>query len=115
MPDDTHSNSGFGPKAPIDGGSLSVQDALVVVAIRLIGSDIRRNPSARRHIIALARSTPLLMDDDYGATERRIKQLAGLAGTAEMNDLFARALERLRDGYRKEALRWAAVAGRVAS
>lgn len=86
---------------------MTVQDALLVVAIRLIGSDIRRNPSARRHILALARSTPLLMDEDYGANEARLRQLVAWAGTARMNDLFAAALDLLRKDCRREALRWA--------
>jgi hypothetical protein len=88
--------------------TLSIRDALLVVAIRLIGSDIRRNPSARRHILALARSTPLLMDEDYGATEARLTQLVAWAGTARMDDLFTSALDLLREKGRREALRWAA-------
>ena len=89
--------------------SMSVQDALIVLAIRLIGGDIRQNPSAKQHIIALARATPLFLVEDYGQTEKRINRFVNWAGSATMDDLFNRALEKLKGEYRREALQWAAV------
>jgi hypothetical protein len=88
---------------------LSVQDALIVLAVRLMGRDIRHNPSARQHIIALARAAPLFRAEDYGQTEGRINRFVNRAGTKVMDDLFAQALNRLRADYRREALAWSAV------
>ena len=88
---------------------MSVQDALIVLAIRLMGGDIRRNPSARRHIIALARATPLFLMEDYRQTQGRVDHFINWAGTTIMDDLFAHALDQLRGPYRLEALEWSAI------
>ena len=98
-------SSSFGKTAD----AMPVQDALVILAIRLVGSGIRRDPSLRQHIIALARSTPVFLSEDYATTEGRINRFAAWAGKAAMNDLFARALDILRGGHRQEALAWAAL------
>jgi hypothetical protein len=89
--------------------SMSVQDALIVLAIRLMGGDIRRNPSAQKHIVALARAMPLFLMEDYEQTQGRINRFVNWAGTTAMDDLFARALDKLRGAYRREALEWSAV------
>ncbi len=89
-------------------GFLSVQDALIVLAIRMIGGDIRRNPSARQHIIALARATPLFLMEDYDETKGRLDGFLSRAGTTAMDDIFARALDRLKGACRREALAWSA-------
>jgi hypothetical protein len=108
MSDDPRKKDGLASNHPLAADGLTVEDAFLVLAIRLIGSEVRRNSSARQHIIALARATPPLMTEDYGATKARLRQLAEWAGTAVMDELFARALEMLRDGYRRETLAWAA-------
>jgi hypothetical protein len=107
-------NSSRNEKAPMssyefEGASLSVQDALIVLAIRLMGDAIRENPPARQHIIALARSTPLFSTEDYKSTEERINRFVNWAGMPVMDDLFAEALEVLRGPYRRDALAWVAV------
>jgi len=89
--------------------ALAVQDALIILAIRMMGGDIRRNPSARQHIIALARATPLFLTEDYEQTRGRLNRFAGRAGTADMDDLFACALDRLKGSHRREALAWSAI------
>ncbi|MGD9330621.1 MAG: hypothetical protein PVJ53_04875 [Desulfobacterales bacterium] len=89
--------------------SMSVQDALIVLAIRLMGSNIRQNPSAKQHIIALARATPRFIVEDYKQTEKRINRFVNWAGSSTMDDLFNRALEKLSGDYRHEALQWASV------
>jgi hypothetical protein len=89
-------------------GSMSVQDALLVLAIRLVGGDIRRNPSARQHIMALARATPFFLMEDYRQTQDRLNRFINWAGTTTMDDLFAHALNQLQGVYRREALEWSA-------
>jgi hypothetical protein len=88
--------------------TMSVQDAFVVLAVRLIGSTIRNDPSARQHIMALARGTQLFRMENYNETGRRLNRFVIWAGTPAMDDLFARALDILRTRYRAEALRWVA-------
>jgi len=88
--------------------AMAVQDALIILAIRMMGGDIRQNPSARQHIIALARATPLFLTEDYARTRRRLDRFAGRAGTTDMDDLFACALDRLKGVHRAEALEWSA-------
>jgi hypothetical protein len=88
--------------------AMSVQDALIVLAIRLMGGEIRRNPAARQHIIALARATPLFMMEDYRQTQDRVNRFINWAGTTTMDDLFAHALNQLQGSYRREALEWSA-------
>lgn len=109
MTDEHRKEAPSAPRHSMAPEALTVQDALLVLAIRLIGSEVRSNSSARRHIIALARSTPLLMGEAYGETEKRLKTLSNWAGTAVMDELFARALAILRSDYRREALAWASV------
>lgn len=92
-----------------EAGSLSVQDALIILAIRIVGDEIRRSPSARQHILALARATPLFRMEDYAETEGRFNRFVNWAGTTTMDDLFIRALEKLRGAYRGEALAWSAI------
>jgi hypothetical protein len=89
--------------------SMSVQDALIVLAIRLMGGDIRRSPSSRQHIIALARATPLFLIEDYHRTRDRVDRFINWAGTSTMDDLFAHALGQLQGSYRREALEWSAI------
>ena len=89
--------------------SLSLQDALMILAIRIVGDEIRRSPSARQHILALARATPLFLVEDYAQTEKRFNGFVNWAGTTTMDDLFSRALEKLRGAYRREALDWSAI------
>jgi hypothetical protein len=89
--------------------SMSVQDALIILAIRLMGGDIRQNPSARRHIIALARATSLFLMEDYHQTEGRIDHFINWAGTTVMDDLFTHALDQLQGPYRRKALEWSAI------
>jgi hypothetical protein len=89
--------------------SMSVQDALIVLAIRLMGRDIRRSPSSRQHIIALARATPLFLMEDYHRTRDRVNRFINWAGTTTMDDLFGHALGQLQGSYRREALEWAAI------
>ena len=96
------------PAYEFQAASMSVQDALIVLAIRLVGGDIRRNPSARQHIIALARATPLFLMEDYGQTQDRVNRFINWAGTTTMDDLFAHALDQLRCSHRREALEWSA-------
>lgn len=88
--------------------AMSVQDALIVLAIRLMGDTLRKNPPARQHIFALARSTPLFMMEDYKVTEGRINRFVNWAGTPAMDELFAHALKKLGGPYRRDALEWAA-------
>ena len=108
MEDPKRRASGSSASAGRAPGDLSVRDALVVLAIRMMGGDLRDNPSARQHIVALARATPLLMDEPYGASEERIMRFVASAGTAAMDDLFAQALAMLRQDHREAALQWAA-------
>lgn len=89
--------------------SMAVQDALVVLAVRLVGADLRRNQSARQQIIALARAAPLFRMESYDQTERRINRYVNWAGTPVMDELFPRALDILRGNFRGDALEWAAV------
>jgi hypothetical protein len=108
MNDAKHSAAGSKTSPARETPSLSVRDALVVLAIRLMGGDLRNNPSARQHIVALARATPLLMNEPYDASEKRIMRFVETAGTSAMDDLFAEALALLRQDHREEALQWAA-------
>ena len=109
MEDPKPRTSGSPASADRAATALSVRDALVVLAIRMMGGDLRANPSARQHIVALARATPLLMDEPYGTSEERIMRFVATAGTAAMDDLFAEALALLRQDHREAALQWAAV------
>lgn len=92
-----------------EAGPLSVQDALIILAVRIKGQQLRRNPSAQQHIVALARATPLFLVEDYEQTEERINRFVNWAGTTTMDDLFDRALQILRGDRRRDALVWAAV------
>jgi len=89
-------------------GSLSIQDALIILAIRLVGGSIRRNPSAQQHIVALARAMPLFTMEDYEQTQGRINRFINWAGTDSMDDLYAKALEKVKGAYRDDALQWSA-------
>lgn len=108
--EDSASKEGPPPRpcaSPTD--TMAVQDALIILAIRMMGGDIRQNPSARQHIIALARATPLFFEEDYDQTQGRLNRFTDRAGTAAMDDLFARALDRLKGSHRREALAWSAI------
>lgn len=88
--------------------SLSTRDAFVVLAIRLMGGDVRNNPSARQHIVALSRANPFFRDEAYAASEDRVLRFASWAGSTAMDGLFARSLDLLRRKRSQEALQWAA-------
>jgi len=92
-----------------EAGPLSVQDALMILAIRIVGDGIRRRPPAQQHILALARAASLFRMEDYAHTKGRFNRFVNWAGTATMDDLFSRALEKLRGVYRHEALEWSAI------
>lgn len=92
-----------------EAASMSVQDALIVLAIRLMGDALRENSPAQQHIIALARLTPLFTTEDYKSTEDRINRFVNWVGMPVMDDLFAEALKILRGPYRRDALVWVAV------
>jgi hypothetical protein len=108
---ETNAHKGGSPLSTYEfqAASMSVQDALIVLAIRLMGGDIRRSPSSRQHIIALARGTPLFLMEDYHQTRDRVNRFINWAGTPTMDDLFAHALGQLRGAYRREALEWSAI------
>ena len=108
---ETNAHKGGSPLSTYEfqAASMSVQDALIVLAIRLMGGDIRRSPSARQHIIALARATPLFLMEDYYRTRDRVNRFINWAGTPTMDDLFTHALGQLQDSYRREALEWSAI------
>ena len=89
-------------------GDLSVQDALIILAVRLVGGGIRRNPSAQQHIVALARAAPLFAMEDYEQTQERINRFANWAGTESVDELYYKALDKLKGAYRKEAIGWLA-------
>jgi hypothetical protein len=86
---------------------LSVQDAMIVLAVRMMGEEIKHNPSAKQNVIALARSSPLFTMEDYEETEGRISRFVNWAGSAAMDELFPQALRTLKGDYRRQALAWA--------
>jgi len=90
-----------------DAASMTVQDALIVLAVGLMGDALRENPPAQQHIIALARSTSHFMMEDYKDTEDRINRFVNWAGLPVMDDLFAEALKIIGGPYRRDALAWA--------
>jgi hypothetical protein len=88
--------------------ALSIQDALIVLAIRMTGEEISMNPSAKQQLVALARTSPLFALEDYETTEGRINRFVNWAGSPAMDELFPRALDILQGGQRRPALAWAA-------
>ena len=88
--------------------ALSIQDALIVLAIRMTGEEISRNPSAKQQIVALARTSPLFAMEVYETTEGRINRFVNWAGSPAMDELFPQALDILNGDYRSQALAWAA-------
>ena len=87
---------------------LTVQNAMIVLALRVLGAEIRQNPSAVKHILALARSSPFFTMEDYEQTETRINRLVNWAGSGAMDELFPQALRTLKSEYRRQALAWVA-------
>ena len=93
----------------LEAGPMSVQDAMLILAIRIVVDEIRRSPPAQQHILALARAASLFRMEDYAHTKGRFNRFVNWAGTATMDNLFHQALEKLRGVYRHEALEWSAI------
>ena len=87
---------------------LTVQDAMIVLAIWIMGAEIKNDPSAKQHVLALARSSPLFTMEAYEQTEGRVNRFVNWAGSAAMDELFPQALRTLKRAYRRQALAWVA-------
>jgi hypothetical protein len=86
--------------------AIDIQDALIILAIRLMGEHLQHSAAIQDHVMDVARETPHFSMEARDKTRKRLNKYLNWKESMVMELLFVQALETLECNYRHDALKW---------